>query len=132
MNKEIFKSDRYFTAFDFVLGHGQLLLRSSKDDSNKKNIDIIFFGTKYVQLFTSLWGIRIKLVEKDKGLIKYNSVGLFLNSDINFLFEIETKDEKYYIAASYLKVYENELEFNETSLGLGLVMGREKEISGSK
>lgn len=132
MNKEIFKSGRYFTVFDFAVSHGQLLLRASKDENNLKNIDIIFFGVRYIQLFTSLLGISIRLVDKNKSLIDYDSVSSLLNSEENCLFEIETKGDVFYIAASYLKVYENELEFNETSLGLVEVRGREKEITGSR
>ena len=131
MNNEIYKSERYFTVFDFKISHGQLLLRSSKDDENNKNIDIIFFGSRYIQLFTSFYGISIRTVEKNKNQISYNSVETFLNHDVNYLFEIETKDEKFYIGASYFKVYEYELSFNETSLGWGEYKGREKEIAGS-
>lgn len=42
---EIFKSDRYFTVFDYFISHGQLLIRFKKDDDQKLNIDIIFFDT---------------------------------------------------------------------------------------
>jgi len=131
MNKEIFKSDRYFTVFDFKVSHGQLLLRSSKDDDYIKNIDVIFFGTSYIQLFTSAFSICVRILDKNQKLIHYDSVNSFLNFDENYLFEIETSDEQFYIGASYFKVYENDLEFNETSLGLGEPMGRENEIARS-
>lgn len=131
MSKEIFKSNKYFTVFDFVISHGQLLLRTSKDEDNFKNIDIIFFGTRYIQLFTSLSGLSISLVENNNEIINYSTVNSFLSTNENYLFEIETKNEKYYVGASYFKVYENELEFNETSLGLNEIKGREKEIAGS-
>lgn len=131
MSKEIFKSNRYFTVFDFIISHGQLLLRASKDDENIKNIDIIFFGARYIQIFTSLFGLSIRLVDYNKEIISSNMVNSFLSSDENYLFEIETMGEKFYIGASYFKVYENELGFNETSLGLGVTKGREREIVGS-
>jgi hypothetical protein len=125
MSKEIFESNRYFTVFDFILSHGQLLLRASKDDDNNKNIDIAFFGVRYIQLFTSLFGVSIRLVDLNKDIVNYDSVSSFLNGDGNHLFEIVTKSEKFYIAASHFKVYENELEFHETSLGLNENKGRE-------
>ncbi|PBQ31632.1 hypothetical protein CNR22_07575 [Sphingobacteriaceae bacterium] len=128
MKKEIFKSTRYFTAFDFMISHGQLLLRSSKDNDYKENIDVIFFGTSYIQLFTSLWIVSISVVEKDKMPIEYKSVNSFLNKEENYLFEIETKSEKYYVCAAYLKIYENKLAFNETSLGIINFLGRDKEV----
>lgn len=129
MNKEIFKTNRYFILSDFKASHGQLLLRSSMDDENEKNIDIIFFGTKYVQLFTSLKNVIIRIIDR-KEMSKYNSINLFLSTEENFLFEIEANNEMYYIGASYVKVFENELGFNETSLGL-TYEGRDKEIASS-
>jgi hypothetical protein len=131
MNKSIFQSARHFKVSDFLTSHGQLLLRSNKTEEQKTNIDVIFFDTTYIQLFASLNGITIK-IEPDKKITNYNSVTSYLNYSHNNLFEIETeKDEKYYIAASFFRVYENELEFGETSLGVLQYKGREIEIAAS-
>jgi len=131
MNKEIFTSDRYFVVSDFLISHGQLLLRSEKAKGHGVNIDIIFFGTTYMQLFTYLHGVTIRIA-KNKGDIDYGSVSSHLSYKDNYLFEIETgKGEVYYIAASFFKVYENELAFGETSLGVLHYKGREIEISSS-
>jgi len=130
MSKEIFNSDNYFTVFDYFISHGQLLIRSKKGDDQKYNIDIIFFDTTFLQLFTFLHGLTIRIVDKDN-LSKYDSVNKYLEYDNSNLFEIISGNEKYYIAASFVKVFENELEFNETSLGM-LHIGREKEIAGSR
>jgi hypothetical protein len=130
MSKEIFKSNRHFTIFDFRISHGQLLLRASKDDNNIKNIDIVFFGVRYIQLFTSFLGLSIRSVKGGEDVIKYDSVNSYLKYEKNHLFEIETKSERFYIGASFFKVYENELEFNETSLGMDEAKGRENEVAG--
>ena len=133
MREKIFESKRYFSAFDFLISHGQLLLRSDKAKGNDLyNIDIIFFDTTYVQFLTSLYGVSIRLAE-DKGIVNYDSVKSYLSYDLKNLFEIETsKGEKYYIAASFFKVYENKLEFGETSLGVLQYKGRENEIAASR
>jgi hypothetical protein len=47
------------------------------------------------------------------------------------LFVIESGGERYYLAASFVKVFENELEFNQTSLGVLGYQGRDKEIATS-
>jgi len=130
MNKEIFKSDRYFTVFDYLVSHGQLLIRSDKRKGGDENIDIIFFDTSFVQLFTMLFGMTIRIVDKST-VANYISVNKYLSDEENNLFEIESGGEKYYIAASFVRVFENELEFNETSLGYEN-KGREKEIAGSR
>jgi hypothetical protein len=128
--KEIFKSDRYFTLYDVIVSHGQLLLRSQKTDDIANNIDIVFFNTSYIQSFSRLNGVRINILKNATDTICYNTVKKYLDYDNNYLFEIESNDEKYYIAASFVKVFENNLEFHETSLGIG-IFGRENEIASS-
>lgn len=55
MDKKIFKSDRHFTVFDFIISHGQLLLRSSKDDDHLKNVDIIFLVSNTFNCLRLYW-----------------------------------------------------------------------------
>ena len=129
MKQEIFNSDRYFTTFDVLVSHGQLLLRSQKNDNYTFNIDIIFFDTTYIQLFSRLNGLTIKMIN-EKSVIDYKSVNKYLSYDNNHLFEIVSDNEKYYIAASFVRVFQNELDFNETSLNFEN-KGREKEIATS-
>lgn len=115
--KEIFKSDRYFALFDYSVSHGQLLLRSDKRKGYETNIDVIFFDTQFIQLFTMLDdGITVKLIDKSS-IKNYNKLDAYLSFDHNNLFEIESGDSKYYIASSFVRIFENKLEFNETSLG---------------
>jgi hypothetical protein len=129
MSKNIFESDRYFTIYGYSVSHGQLLIRSDKRKGGGVNIDIIFFDTTFIQLFAMLWGVTIRAV--DKSAVKnYDSVEKYLSFEKNNLFEIESGKEKYYIAASFVKIFENDLEFNETSLGYQN-RDRLKEIAGS-
>lgn len=126
---EIFKSERYFTVFDYFISHGQLLIRSNKSESFEHNIDIIFFDTTYIQLFTMLQGVTIRFAEK-KIDNNYISLKKYLEFDNTSLFTLESNEEKFYIAASYFKVFSNNLEFSETSLGM-IHKGRENLIAGS-
>jgi len=129
MMQEIFKSDRYFTVFDIVISHGQLLLRSQKNDESEKNIDIVFFDTTYIQMFSRLKGIRISKVKNESNYVSYSTVQKYLEYDNTHLFELESNNEKYYIAASFVRVFENQLEFNESSLYIE--EGRKVEIATS-
>lgn len=129
MNKEIYKSDRYYTFYDFQVSHGQLLLRSDKRKGYDNNIDIVFFGVSYIQLFTKLDGIVIRVADKTL-VADYNSVSKYLTYEGENLFEIESNSEKYYLAASFARVFENQLESYETSLGID-EKGREKELANS-
>ncbi|HLX54441.1 MAG TPA: hypothetical protein VKR58_10890 [Aquella sp.] len=129
METEIFKSNRYFKLFDVVVSHGQLLFRSQKDERNQCNVDIIFFDTKFIQIAQGLNGLTINIVS-DKKQIEYDSVHRYLSYRNNYLFEIQSEGENYYIVASFLRVFENQLDFSETSLNYENV-GRDKEIATS-
>lgn len=128
MDQNIFKSDRYFVVFDVVVSHGQLLLRSQKNDKHSSNIDIIFFDTTYIQLFTMLYGVSLKVIDK-KEFASYPKVTQYLEGPHNRLFEIQSGEDKYYIAASFVQVYENKLDFSQTSLGVLSYQGRESELA---
>jgi hypothetical protein len=124
----IFKSNRYFTISDFYISHGQLLLRSNKNDNNLENIDIIFFDVRYIQLPTSFNGIAISKSSSSAELSLPQSIQDNLaNSDIR-VFTITATKEKFYVIAAFFKVFENQLEFNETSLGVSKPLGRHSEI----
>lgn len=119
MQQNVYKSDRSFKLFDYSVKHGQLLLRSEKKGDYLKNIDIIFYDARYLQLFSAMENITIRLsTERTNG---YPALDKYLGHEENRFFEIETNNVKYFIAASFVKVFENDLEFNETSLGFDVV-----------
>ena len=128
MQKEILKSNKQFTLYDYFVSHGQLLIRSRQIEGHP-NIDIIFFDTTFLQLFAWLPGLTIRIAHKQI-LSDYPTVNKYLSYPNSCLFEIESGESKYYVAASFVRVFENNLAFNETSLGMEH-KGREKEIAGS-
>lgn len=129
MKQIIFTSDRCFKFHNYYISHKQLLIRSPKEGNQKFNIDIIFFSTDFLQVPTWLSGTTISSVEKNT-LATYESVRESLSYPSTNLFEISSGEEKFYIVAGFFHVFENELEINETSLGMDYV-GREKRIAGS-
>lgn len=131
MSEIIYNSDRYFTLFDFSISHAQLLIRSCKNDEYKKNIDIIFFDVKFQQVITRFYGLSIRKVPPEQTQLSSKVVVGYLTGSENHLFELTSNNEKYLVAASFFRVYENELEFTETSLGFAGYRGREKELASS-
>jgi hypothetical protein len=129
MKQEIFKSPRYFTLFDFLISHGQLLLRSQKSEDHENNIDIVFYDVAYLQVYRGFDGISIRNIGDAPNSLAYPLVKKYLNNDHSFLFELESNQEKYLIAASFFHVYENQLEFGESSIYFE--NGREKKIFSS-
>ena len=128
MKQDIFKSDRYFLLFDALASHGKLLLRSIKSETYPSNIDIIFFGTEYIQIKHGLYGLKISSVELADTNLSYIFLQKFLTYDNSYIFEIESNDEKFYIASSFFRVFENQLEMNETSINFD-ALGKENEIA---
>lgn len=68
-----------------------------------------------MQLYSFLEGLRINVLDNTIA-IKYRSVRKYLDQDETNLFEIKSKNEKFYIAASFLKIFEKRLEHYESSL----------------
>src|SRR5438046_542324 len=111
----LFNSERYFTLFDIIISHGQLLLRSQKNNA-LPNIDIIFFDTFYIQVPYSLYGIKILKQDDFSALPNYPEVKEYLNRSTKSLFEIQTRGGSFYIAASFFKAFENDFDFSKSSL----------------
>jgi len=94
------------------------------------NIIIIFFALDYIQISSMLRGLTIRISNGNTNALNYTAVNKYLSYKNNHLFEIESEGEVYFIAASFIKVFENELEFNETSLGFDN-KGKDKLIASS-
>ncbi|MEM7548055.1 MAG: hypothetical protein AAF363_00165 [Bacteroidota bacterium] len=136
MYNEIFSSARYFVICDYSPSLRRLLIRADKRKGYDINLDIVFFDTDYIQLASMLNGIKVHLLDKTSASVpnipNYEALSKYLSFEDNNLFELESNDgAKYYIAASFVKVFENEFEFNETSLNLEK-QDQLKEIASSR
>lgn len=129
--KQKYSSNRKFNITDFHISHGQMLIRSAKMNENEFNIDIIFYDVKFLQIPDFMKGISIKKAEINNNLLHYDSIRRKLNFKENFLFEVISEDEVFLIGASFFKVFENSLDFNESSLGIVNLKGREKILFNS-
>ncbi len=131
-SKALYESNKKFVLYDYLVSHGQLLLRADKiNDEKGFNTDIIFFDTAYVQLpafFTN--GISI-IQDNGKKRFGYPGIDNGLDSEYQKCFEIIGDSASYYVVASFFQVFENDLAFGRTSLGVLDPKGREKEIARS-
>jgi hypothetical protein len=128
----LYQSSKKFVLYDYLVSHGQLLLRADKiNDEKGFNIDIIFFDTAYVQL--PAFFINGISIAKDSGIKRfgYKAIDKELDKQYHNCFEIIGDDASYYIVAAHFQVFENELSFGQTSLGVFDPKGREKEIARS-
>jgi hypothetical protein len=131
-SKALYESDKKFVLYDYLVSHGQLLLRADKINEEKGfNTDIIFFDTAYVQLpafFTN--GVSI-IQDNGKKRFGYRGIDNGLDNEYQKCFEIIGDGASYYVVASFFQVFENDLAFGQTSLGVLDPKGREKEIARS-
>lgn len=122
----IYKSNRKFNLTDYFDSHGQMLLRSYKDEEYDYNIDIIFFGVSYINMPISFKNLVITVIEPNDVLNELVYSQKIKQNDR--IFEILSDKMKFYIYASFFKVYKNYLDFNETSLGIIDCKGRDKLV----
>lgn len=52
-------TERVFQLWEYRVSHGQMLIRSPKDQVHKANVDIVFAGVEYVDLPRYLHGLEI-------------------------------------------------------------------------
>ncbi len=62
MSDLLFRSDRTFQVWSYSVSHGQLLLRSPKDQVHQTRIDLLFSQTSSINLPMVVRGIDIKHV----------------------------------------------------------------------
>ena len=74
----------------------------------------------------------VEITENNTMKIGDSSVDEYLAYSTSSLFTICTEGREYYIAASFYRVFENELEIGESSLGVLEYIGREKEIFSNR
>ncbi|MDR4892811.1 MULTISPECIES: hypothetical protein [unclassified Chryseobacterium] len=109
----VYNSNRKFKMWAYIVSHSSLLLRSEMkfpDQDNytedqSYNIDFEFWAVNYINIPTILNNIIIKEItekevpmEIDKNLLKYNMK----------IFELESKEKKYYIIAGGLLIGKNQ------------------------
>lgn len=119
-----FTSERYFTISDAKISHGQLLIRSQKRDDEDNNIDVIFYDTTFIHTPFTFKGLSIKFL--DNSLIpSHLLIEINIKSGENKFYELLSEGRTYYVAASFVRVFVNKLEFHESSLDYNIDRGIE-------
>ena len=108
------KSSRTFRVWEYDVSHKQLLLRSPRDGTHSKNIDLVFVGVEYLDLPTSLHGVTIgTAVDTDVGRAR-DALGKPVGT--NEVFVLESGRRRCLVVAASGRIEENDLDLFETSL----------------
>jgi hypothetical protein len=115
-----YSSERCFDLADVWDGRC-VLLRSQGGSYGGKNIDLIFLGTRYIELPTNLYGLRITK-PKDEQAIKCEkrfADDLLLDEcEGDFVYSVESDGERYHVIASGLWMQVNTLLNGESPLSI--------------
>jgi hypothetical protein len=106
------KMDREFMVWAYVIGHGQLLLRSSKTSVLKTRIDVLFKDVAVLHLPKHLDGLTIT-EEKDEKAFPAQLTSKMLRS--RKVFVVRTSAFIGYVVAGAVFWHEDELEIEEPS-----------------
>ena len=115
MPTQIINSERMFQMWKYTVGHGQLLLRSTKAPDFPTRIDVFFKGVTAIHLPTCFTGLSIEEgteadVEKLCTLRESSS----FNGGIK-VYRVEGADFLGYVAASMVACHEDEGEYYDPS-----------------
>ena len=115
-----YSSEKCFQLYD-VWGARCLLLRSERGLFEEKNVDLIFIGTRYIELPTDLCGLRVTKPKDEQAIIcerRFADDLLLDECKGDFVYRVESEGEQYHIIASGLWVQVNTLPDEESPLRL--------------
>ncbi len=93
---------RLFQLWDYSPSLQRLLIRSPRKDETEVNLDIIFWGVKYINLITNLGEISIQIGDK-------------INETAS-KFIIRTSDQQYIVEATTYKVIVSDTDIFDSPL----------------
>lgn len=122
-----YTSPRSFVLSDALVSHGQVLLRAQLGRESLTNVDLIFFATEYLQLPTHLRGLSLQAVPGETTTCP----ALQWDKPTRQVFAVESEGQTLYVVAGWVRVFEKDLPFGQTSSGVLQHQGREYEIARS-
>ena len=113
----LYESPRRFLLWKATVGHGQLLLRSTKTPAQPTRIDVLFKPVRALNLRTDLDGIRLSEADTDEtaAILKSIAGDDSTATDPCKIFVVESKRWRGYIAAAVMAWHEDEGAYNDPS-----------------
>lgn len=104
-----------FQVWDYVISHGQLLIRSPRSSEQDFNLDILFVGVSYLEIPVYLGEFQFDEANfRDLEHLKQRYPFEFYAS--TKVFVLATQKFRYYIVAAHCTLKRNELEMLESPL----------------
>jgi hypothetical protein len=109
----MFSSTRHFQVWDYNVTHRQLLLRSPRTDGQEKNLDIVFWGVRFMSIPTVIYDVTLQLAGPTEMVDVFGTNVIIGNESV---YKIESRECHGIVVADGCKVLENELEIFDSSL----------------
>ena len=109
--EDYYYPNRRFQLLFYQISHGELIIRSQKNDNYIKTIDIYFGDVIYMEIPSELNGIRFRRGIADD--VRYIKSRLEKDITQDKIVVILSEDKEYYIVASVISINENDLSYVE-------------------
>ncbi len=107
-------SARSFQVWAYSVSHGQLLIRSPKSIETPENVDVAFFGVAMMELPAGFLGLKIEdASDQDIAAAKMRVQD---PDRIRRVYALESREKRYLVAATDLRVSKNGFDYRETDL----------------
>ena len=103
--------NRRFQLLFYQISHGELIIRSQKNDNYIHTIDIYFGDVIYMEIPSELNGIRFRRANADD--VSYINSKIKKHIIQDNIVVIISEEKEYYIVASVISINENDLSFVE-------------------
>lgn len=104
-------STRKFQLWLFRVGHGELLVRSPRDEVNPRNVDLVFVGVDYIDLPRVLSGVVVSAASPVD--VRRAEERLGRTVDRLTVRVLVTEGRRHLVVAAYFNIEENELDLGE-------------------
>ena len=109
--EDYYYPNRRFQLLFYQISHGEMIIRSQKNDNNIQTIDIYFGDVIYMEIPSELNGIKFRRAIADD--VSYINSKIEKEITQDKIVVIISEDKEYYIVASVISINENDLSFVE-------------------
>ncbi len=109
--EDYYYPNRRFQLLFYQISHGEMIIRSQKNNNYNKTIDIYFGDVNYMEIPSELNGIRFRRANADDVTYVKSKIKKYITQDE--IVVIVSEDKEYYIVASVISINENDLSFVE-------------------
>ncbi len=99
---------RSFQFWQYHVSHGELLVRSPRDDAHPRNIDLMFVGVEYVDLPRHLPGLEIDDPE-DIDMARAQA-RLGKHVELRTVTILKSHERRYMVIAAAMQIVENDMD----------------------